>query len=202
LGFEQFREDIRIATSVVTVPIDPYRIGNFNQVIVGSGNLPIKVGTANYVDPLGRTGFLAGTIFNPNSQQSVVCDKVAFPTANCTAGNIIQVRDPFVGNQIPSQFFDPVSLNILKLVPGPTGPNFLSGATGGNYQNPWLSSRRSRIPSMKIDHALNASNRLSFYYQGTDTGVQYTTPNGAAEGLPEARELSRSGLTRARRLIV
>ncbi len=56
---------------------------------------------------------------------------------------------------------------------------------GGNYQNPFLSSRRSEIPSIKLDHTFSSAHHTSFYYQETATGVQYTTPNGVAEGLPE-----------------
>jgi len=187
-GFEQFREDIRITSTTATVPIDPYRAGDFRQVIIGNGNaagpIPIQVGGKNYVDPLGRTA-LSGTIFDPNSGRNVVCNTTAVPGANCANGSNILVRDAFPNNQIPASLFDPVALKILKLVPGPVGPNAQNGQVGSNYQVPWLSSRRSEIPSIKIDHALTAAHRLSFYYQETATGVPYTTPNGAAEGLPE-----------------
>src|SRR5205085_612657 len=138
---EQFREDIRVSTIVATVPIDPYRVGNFSQVIIGSGNangpIPIQVAGKNYIDPLGRTNILAGTIFDPNSAKSVICNTTAVPGANCSSGSAIQVRDPFVNNQITSNLFDPVSVKILKLVPEPTGPNAANGQVGGNYQNPF-----------------------------------------------------------------
>jgi hypothetical protein len=192
-GYEQFREDIRVnlgAAALPTVPIPAYRTGNFAQVITGSGNaagpLPLRVGANNYVDPLGRSGFNSGTIFNPTSAQTVRCvTSGATGQPNCNNGSDIQVRDPFVGNQIPVSLFDPVAVKIVGLIPGPLGPNAANGQSGSNYQNPFLSSRRSHIPSFKIDHSVNANNRLSFYYQKTQTGVQYTTPNGAADGLPE-----------------
>jgi hypothetical protein len=107
------------------------------------------------------------------------------PGANCANGSAIQVRNPFPNNQIPATQFDPVALKILKLVPEPTGPNALSGQVGGNYQNPFLSSRRSMIPSIKLDHTISPAHKISFYYQETATGVKYSTPNGAADGLPE-----------------
>ena len=192
-GYEQFREDIRVnlgAALLPTVPIQAYRDGNFSQVITGSGNaagpLALRVGTANYIDPLGRSGFNSGTIFDPNSVQTVRCVTTgAAGQPNCNNGSDYQVRNAFAGNQIPVSLFDPVSVKILKLVPQPLGPNAASGQLGSNYQNPFLSSRRSHIPSFKIDHAVNPNQRLSFYYQKTQTGVQYTTPNGAADGLPE-----------------
>jgi hypothetical protein len=189
-GYEQFREDIRVnlgANLLPTVPIQPYRDGDFAQVITGRGNaagpLQVRVGTANYVDPLGRTGINSGTIFDPLTQQTVRCVTTgAAGQPNCANGNDIQVRNAFPNNVIPVTRFDPVAVNILKLVPQPLGPNAANGQIGSNYQNPFLSDRRSHIPSFKIDHSVNANHRLSLFYQKTQTGVQYTTPNGAAEG--------------------
>ncbi|MEO8099893.1 MAG: TonB-dependent receptor [Acidobacteriota bacterium] len=193
-NYEQFREDIGVnlaAASLPTVPIQAYRDGNFAQVIIGSGNaagpLPLQVSAGrNYIDPLGRSGFNSGTIFDPGSQQTVRCVTTgAVGQPNCANGSDIQVRNAFVNNVVPISLFDPVSVKILKLVPQPLGPNAASGQIGRNYQNPFLSSRRSHIPSVKLDHSLGANHRISFFYQKTQTGVQYTTPNGAAEGLPE-----------------
>jgi hypothetical protein len=189
-GFEQFRNNTLVVTTQATVPIEPYRRGDFGQVIIGSGlnGVPrnILVGTGasqrDYVDPLGRT-IQSGTIFDPRSTQTVICD--AAITADCPAGNSVQVRNPFPGNIIPATLFDPVALKVQNLVPLPVGPNHERGQLGNNFQNPWRSKRRSEIPSIKIDHNLTQRARLSFYWSTTGTQAQYAFPNGNAEGLPD-----------------
>lgn len=192
-NYEQFREDIRVnlpANMLPTVPIQAYREGDFSRVITGSGNangpLPLLVAGRPYVDPLGRTGFNSGSLFDPGSTRNVPCVTNNQPgSPNCANGSEVPVRDMFTGNRIPVSSFDQVSRNILALVPDPLGPNAASGQVARNYQNPFLSSRRSHIPSIKVDHNLGANHRLSFYYQRSKTSAPYTTPNGMAEGFPE-----------------
>lgn len=186
-SFEQFRENQNFATIQATVPIAPYRVGNFSEVILGSGinNVPrpVQVGSANYVDPLGRS-FSSGTIFDPLTERTVVCNKTAFPTANCVNGQNVQVRDAFLNNTIDPTRFDDVAKRILPLVPQPTGPNHAQGLRGNNFQNPWTSHRTSEIPSLKLDHNLSDKGRLSLYGQQTGTESQYSSPNGNMEGFP------------------
>ncbi len=92
-SYEQYKEDGVINSTSATVPLPAYRTGDFSRLIPLSGNQPVRVGTQNFVDPLGRT-LLSGAIFDPSSTRSVACDKVAFPNATCTAGSVVQVRDP------------------------------------------------------------------------------------------------------------
>ena len=54
----------------------------------------------------------------------------------------------------------------------------IAGRRGNNYQGTFDSSRRSAIPSIKIDQNLGSKGRLSFYYQDTHTFVP-RTPTGA-----------------------
>jgi hypothetical protein len=184
-NYEQYRENLHVANTPATVPIAPYRIGDFNQVIIGSGlnGVPrnIQVGGANYVDPLGRT-VLSGTIFDPNSTRTVVCPATG---STCTPGANIVVRDPFTGNKFDASKFDPVSVKVLALVPGPEGPNAAAGQLGNNYQHTWLSHRTSEIPSVKLDHQVSAKGHASFYWGQTGTTSQYSFPNGNSVGLPD-----------------
>jgi hypothetical protein len=193
-SFEEFREDVMVSTipaasgGTPTVPTDAYRNGNFAQVITGNGNaagpLPYQINGKTYVDPLGRS-LPSGTIFNPTDVQSVTC--AALPsgvTPNCNIGTVYQVRNPFPSNQIPSSMFDPVALRILNLVPKPVGPNFTSGQAGLNYQNPFLSQTRSKIPSVKGDQSIGSKHHISFYGGGTLMDAPYTATNGNAEGFP------------------
>jgi hypothetical protein len=185
-SFEEFRENVNVTNTspVPTVPTQAYRNGNFAQVIAGQNNIPVNIGSTPYIDPLGRQ-FPAGTIFNPYDQQTVTCVSAGGPgQPNCTNGNTYVVRNPFVGNQIPTSLFDPVAVRILNLVPLPTGPNFASGQTGNNYQNPYLSQTRSKIPSVKGDQTFGSKQHVSFYGGSTLMDAPYTATNGNAEGFP------------------
>ena len=191
MSFEEFRENALVSSIPAgnpTVPIDAYRIGNFNQVILGNGNaagpLPFQINGKTYVDPLGRS-YNSGTIFNPNDVQAVACPAtVSGVTPNCNVGTVYQVRNPFVNNLIPTNLFDPVSVRILNLVPKPTGANFLSGQVGGNYQNPFISQTRAKIPSVKGDQSIGSKQHVSFYGGATLMDAPFTATNGNAEGFP------------------
>ena len=193
-SYEQFRENLNVRTTQATVPIAPYRAGDFGQVILGSGvnNAPrsLQVGNVNYVDPLGRS-YNSGQIFDPSTERTVVCNRTLFPTSNCVNGQNVLVRDAFLNNVIPTIRFDPVAVKVLNLVPLPEGPNHNAGLRGNNYQRPWLSHRTSELPSVKLDHNLSDKGRLSFYWQTTGTTSQYSFPNGNAEGLPEPVTIAR-----------
>jgi hypothetical protein len=188
-NFEQYRENIHVNSTSATVPTAAERTGDFSQLITASGNQLLKVGSANYVDPLGRTIF-SGTIFNPATDRPVVCSASVVPTPTCVTqgltGTTLDVRDPFPNNMIPSTTaLDPVAQKILALVPLPRGPNAATGQLGSNYQNTWLSHRTSQIPSIKLDHQLSSKGHVAFYYGETVTESQFSFPNGNSVGLPE-----------------
>jgi hypothetical protein len=189
-SYEGYREDGTINTTSATVPLPAYRAGDFSQLITLSGNQTVKVGGANYVDPLGRT-ILSGTIFDPNSTRTVTCDKTAFPTATCTAGTLVQVRDPFTGNKFSPTLFDPVATNILNLVPLPLGPNADAGKPSSNYQHGWNDQMTTHLPSIKVDHMFGSRSHLSGYYQTVRYHSPLVYPNGAATGLPQPVEPGR-----------
>ncbi len=174
-NFEQYRERQTVATTTVTVPYAPYRIGDFSQVIPASGNQLIKLGAANYTDPLGRT-ILAGTIFDPQSTRPVTLPN----------GTVQLVRDPFIGNKIDPTRFDTVAKNIQNLIPQPTGPNALN--VGNNFNNNQNSERTTEIPSLKMDQSIGSKGHLSFYWSGTRTADQYPIVGSPAqpEGFPPA----------------
>ena len=193
-SFEEFRENVMVQTipaasgGTPTVPTDAYRNGNFNQVITGNGAggapLPFQINGHTYVDPLGRS-FPSGTIFDPNSFQKIICGPVNGVTPDCNPGTEYIVRNPYgTANQVPLSSFDPVALRILNLVPKPVGSNFASGQTGLNYQNPFLSKTRSKIPSVKGDQSIGTKHHISFYGGGTLMDAPYTATNGNAEGFP------------------
>lgn len=180
-SWEQYRENTIINSTSPTVPIAPYRAGDFSPVIAAENNRPVRVGSGaaatNYVDPLGRP-VLSGMIFDPATTR---------PAPN----GVGTVRDQFPGNVIPANRFDPVSLKVLAMVPLPKGINHERGQFGNNYQTPWPSKRTSEIPSIKIDQTLGSKGRLSFYLHETQTSVQYAVGPAAGDGLPEPITASR-----------
>ncbi len=117
-----------------------------------------------YVDPLGRT-IPSGTIFDPST--------------TFTSGGAL-VRNPFQNNTIPSTSFDPVAVKILALVPQPLGA--LATQAGSNYLAPYDGSRRSYIPSIKVDHNIGSKLHAAFYFQKTSTSTPRT--GTGADDLP------------------
>lgn len=182
-SYEQYLENGVINSTSATVPLPAYRNGDFSRLIPLSGNQTVRVGTQDFVDPLGRT-MLSGAIFDPTSTRTVACDKVAFPNATCTAGSLVQVRDPFANNQISPTRFDPVALNILKLIPLPLGPNADSGQPSANYQRGWNSVLNTYLPSIKLDHQMGSKSHLSGYFSSLRYSSPLIFPNGGATGLP------------------
>ena len=68
----------------------------------------------NFSQTFNQDGTLA-TIYNPFTTRLV---------------NGQYVRDPFPGNVIPTQYFDPVAVNLLKYYPAPNRPG--NAVTGVN----------------------------------------------------------------------
>ena len=190
-SFEQFRTRPLVTTVSATVPTQAYRAGDFSALLPASGvngvPRPLLVGSGasqrSYVDPLGGS-VLAGTIFDPYSTRKVACNPSISP--DCPAGSIVDYRSPFSGNRIPqaAPYLDSVFLAVQKLIPLPTGPNANAGALGNNFQSPFHANRTSTLPSLKVDHNLNARSHLSFFWSYDETDAQFTPGNGAFEGFP------------------
>jgi len=163
-SFEQFRVNTINNTLPATVPIAAYRQGDFSNLITAENRL-LTTATGVYTDPLGRT-IQSGTIFDPRTERLV--------------GSTL-VRDPFPGNRIPTDRFDPVAAKILGLVPNPQGPN--ANQAGSNYLAGFDQGRVSNIPSFKLDQSLGSKLHLSIYLQRTNTGTPRTIT--AADDLPD-----------------
>ena len=78
-----------------------------------------------------------------------------------------------------------MALKVQALVPLPLGPNADAGQLGNNFQRKWPATKTSNLPSIKLDHNLTKSARLSYYWSFDKTNSQYSTPNGAYEGFPD-----------------
>src|SRR5580698_6174110 len=164
-SFEEFLQNLINNTTLSTVPIPAYRNGDFSSLITTENRL-VSTASGPYTDPLGRN-IPSGTIFNPAS--------------TFTAPNGAVVRDPFPGNRIPMSMFDPVAVKILALVPLPQGPN--ANQAGSNYLAPYDGSRRSYIPSIKVDQNIGTKLHAAFYFQKTSTSTPRT--GTGADSLPD-----------------
>lgn len=72
------------------------------------------------------------------------------------------LRTPFPGNVIPSQRFDPVSVNALKFYPLPNRVP-VSGSLQ-NFENPQISGRKWASLASRVDHQFNTQHSLFFRY--------------------------------------
>ena len=88
-----------------------------------------------------------------------------------------------MNNQIPVTRFDPLYVKFQTLI-NSLGATAQNTNLTGNYTGRIQSHRYSAIPSLKIDHNIDAKNKLSFYYSENNTQSQYSTPLGNADGLP------------------
>jgi len=156
-SYEQFDQKGAVVSSV-SVPTPAYRSGDFSNLITAENRL-VTTATGPALDALGRQ-IQSGTIFDPATQ---------------TVVNGKNNRDPFVGNKFPTSRFDPISAKVLALIPNPEGVNFAKGLVSNNFTGTYNTSRRSKIPSIKIDQNLGAKGRLSFYFQRTNTSTPRTT---------------------------
>ena len=168
-NMEQYREFFVVNDSVITVPTDAYRRGDFSTALTGK-----TLGT----DPLGRTIF-EGQIFDPLTTRPV---------------NGQLVRDPFPNNIIPTERLDPVALAIQKSIPAPTSPNLVAL----NYRPSFPNDRVTTNWSVKLDHQISAKAKISGLYLTNWSNAQYSQSLNGSEGLPATITATRGTFSRSR----
>lgn len=89
-------------------------------------------------------------------------------------------RQPFPGNRIPLNRFDPVSRAALAYWPQPNRAGSLAGANNFTANNTSLLDRN--IVVTKLDHQLRANHHLTGRYYLNDAGIE----NGGTFGIPES----------------
>lgn len=162
-NFEQYREDRLVATSLTTVPTLAYRAGDFTSAgcndydavnLVCRNRQAITLGGQPAVDSAGNP-IINGGIYDPSSYRIV---------------NGFPVRDLLPGQKIPASQFDRVAKAMQDLFPLPTNNNLIN-----NYTVPaYIDLRHTTIPSIKIDHNLSSTMRVSGYW-----GMQFQNQNNA-----------------------
>ncbi|MBZ5631670.1 MAG: TonB-dependent receptor [Acidobacteriia bacterium] len=161
ISWEQYKVTQTNANDPKTVPTAAYRLGDFSAAILPNAR---TVG----VDPLNRT-MLQGMIYDP----------LSFHTDAAT-GKVY--RDQFVGNKIDPTRFDPVSVKLQNLFPAPIGAN--SGALINNFINPYPSSDKRYVPSIKVDQAIGSKAKLTFFWQRSGQDTIGGTGLQQGDGLP------------------
>ena len=165
-SYEYFREN-QALTFTDTLPNAMYQAGNFSAISPNGGtgfNTSLGVpSTQVTTDALGRPVY-ANEIYDPLTRSTV---------------NGVGIANPFPNNIIPATRFSPVAVAIQGLLPA-----LSNSALYNNYNGSNPGERVTSIPSIKVDHTVGTKQKLSFYYQHTNTNAQYTTPNGNADGLP------------------
>ena len=164
VSFEEFLQNLINTTTPGTVPTAAYRNGDFSNLITTENRL-VTTAAGAYVDPLGRN-IQSGAIFDPST--------------TFTSGGQL-VRNPFANNKIPVTSYDPVAAKILAMVPQPQGAT--AAQAGSNYLASYDGSRRSYIPSIKVDQNLGSKLHAAFYFQKTSTSTPRT--GTGADDLPD-----------------
>ena len=130
------------AGSVLTMPIQAYRNGDFSSL------LGPQIGT----DALGRP-VLSGEIYDPS-------------TTRVVNGTI--VRDPFFGNMIQQAAFSPVSAKFQSFYPQLT----FSNQTSNNYvESGGTGATRERTVSIQIDQYVGPNHISGFFWTDHSTNA-------------------------------
>jgi hypothetical protein len=157
-----------------TVPTAQYLAGNFGAISPnGTCSLCAQqgiqlgaLGSPVNVDPIGQNIY-ANEIFNPLTRAQ--------------GSNGQGYASPFVNNVIPATMFDPTVQKILSFVPAANQPSTL---LTGNYVVTQPGKRYSAIPAFKLDHNIDAKDKLSFYYSENTTANQFNPTLGNQDGMP------------------
>jgi hypothetical protein len=94
----------------------------------------------------------------------------------------LSVRDQFPNNKIPAARFDPIAAQLQSMFPAPIAPN--AGALINNFTNPYPSSNKQHIPSVKADQAIGAKGKFTFFWQRTRQETLGGTGLQQGDGLP------------------
>jgi hypothetical protein len=159
IGWEQYKVTLNNANDPKTVPTLAYRQGDFRAAILSNARV---IGN----DPLGRQ-MLQGMVYDPGTARLV---------------NGLSVRDQFPNNSIPIARFDPISVKLQSMIPNPIGAN--AGALINNFTNPYPSSDKRSVPSIKVDQNLGSKAKVSFFWQRSRQDTLGGTGLQQGDGLP------------------
>jgi len=146
-NFEHDKRNQENVSGFTTLSPLPYRSGDFSQLLNPTFSGQAQAGTTIGTDALGRP-VVFGSIYDPQT------------TANGPNGSV--VRNPFVGNMIPTSRISPVAAAILKV--GLVNPSYDTMIRN----TPELSSGQpffdEHIIGIKVDQVITDKHRFSFFY--------------------------------------
>jgi hypothetical protein len=166
-SFERYKEADSL-TFTDTLPNAQYQAGNFSAISPNGGaafNPNLGVPTAAIATDAAGHPVFANEIFDPATR--------------ATAANGAGYALPFPNNTIPQSRFSPVAVAIQNVLPALSNAGLYNNYDGYN-----LGVRITQIPSIKVDQLLGPKQKLSLFFQNSVTDVQYSSPNGNADGLP------------------
>ena len=165
-----------------TSPIPPFKLNQFGAAVGGPVMLPGYSGknrTFFFTDYQGtriRTGqtFLS-TVAQPAWKTG---DFTGFNTILDPDTTVIQgsqvIRQPFAGNKIPMNRFDPVSAKLIALMPNPTVLGSISSAgVSNNYLINPIEPNNSDQGDVRIDHKISDTDSIFGRFSMSD---QILTP--------------------------
>lgn len=148
------------AGGFITLPTVDFKQGNFARLLSAAGTGDARSGTAVGTDAAGRP-VVFGQIFDPSTTRTV---------------NGQNVRDPFPGNVIPQNRWNPVSRKILELAPitDPINNNLLNNMVSLGACCPVFDEK---MYTFKGDHQFTDKHRMSVSYNHNDR-VRNNSPGG------------------------
>ena len=107
----------------------------------------------------------SGAAAKDNLGRTILQNGVYDPASAFTAPDGTLARNLFPGNQIPKGQLDKVALAVQNLMPLPTNSGLINNYNIPFYTNP----KKTSIPSIKIDHSLSPTVKISGYMSRTLT---------------------------------
>jgi hypothetical protein len=164
-NFEQFRENQGFNTTTFTVPTPAYRAGDFSTA---QQVCPTPLPAASAVACPGGAGsgqFLTqgGKLLLDSLGRRIPQFGVYDPSTSRTGPDGLPIRDLYPNAKMPLTSMDPISLAVQNLLPLPNNPN--AALLTNNYSVPgYTSYKHTTNPSVKIDHSLSSTIKISGYW--------------------------------------
>jgi hypothetical protein len=200
------RQTIDTATQYFLFPTANMRAGNFSNTVLING-LPVD---RTQLNALVASGVPAPVTTDSTIYQQFVLSgnqliRCPFPGASTTVyptpvpgcpgiigTGATATFTPFAGNILPSSFFDPVAVDLLKYVPLPTSDLFV--APNGSIAN-WAGNRSAVSDDnrfqFRLDHQITANNKIFGRYSHIpiQSNRYVTVPAGEYEPLDQVNSL-------------
>jgi hypothetical protein len=137
------------------------------------------------VRPAQTTTYSGETVATSLMKQGIFSEAgvaTIYDPATTTLVDGVNTRTPFAGNVIPKVRWSAISTKILPYIPDPTGSGI-----NGNYTLLGTSTQDDKILTIKADHSITQSNRVSFFLTHRTqlaSNVQYL-PGPLSNGLDQ-----------------